>query len=85
MKDSATPQFTSNAAGEITQVPRVQRLDPQDEGAAYRPNIGIPGGVNGVLYPLLVASNTRHKQIPLVPGHDLSAQGTLVSGRALHN
>ena len=36
------------------------RLDPQDWGAAYRCLIGIPGGVDGALYPLLVAANNDY-------------------------
>lgn len=54
----------------------IWRLDPQDEGAAYRPVIGLPGGVDSDLYPVLEQSNAAHKQIPLQPGHDLSARGT---------
>ena len=54
----------------------IWRLDPQDEGAPYRPNLGLPGGVNSELYPLVVASNDAHKQIPLQEGHSLSARGT---------
>ena len=54
----------------------IWRLDPQDEGAPYRPNLGLPGGVNSELYPLVVASNAAHKQIPLQEGHPLSARGT---------
>jgi peptide methionine sulfoxide reductase MsrA len=54
----------------------IWRLDPQDEGSAYRPVIGLPGGVASDLYPVLVQSNAEHKQIPLQPGHDLSARGT---------
>jgi len=36
------------------------RLDPQDWGPAYRCLIGIPGGVNGALYPLIVAANNDY-------------------------
>ena len=35
-------------------------LDPQDEGAAYRNVIGIPGGkANAELWPLIEAANTH--------------------------
>jgi hypothetical protein len=33
------------------------RLDPQDWGLAYRCLVGIPGGVNGDLYPILQRLN----------------------------
>ena len=35
------------------------RQDPGDWGPAYRNNIGLPGGMRGDLYPLIVAANER--------------------------
>lgn len=42
------------------------RLDPQDYGPPYRNVIGLPGGVNGSLYDLVVAANIY--SMPLLPG-----------------
>jgi len=39
------------------------RLDPQDYGAEYRNQIGIPGGVNGSLYDLIEQANTPNMQL----------------------
>jgi len=36
-----------------------ERPDPGDMGSAYRVTVGIPGGVHGKLYPILVAANER--------------------------
>jgi methionine-R-sulfoxide reductase len=47
---------------------KYSRLDPQDWGLAYRCMIGIPGGVNGAMYRLLVAYNSAHLNIELVEG-----------------
>ena len=46
------------------------RQDPQDWGAPYRNNIGIPGGVDGELYPQIVAARlaSGRQQMPLVRG-----------------
>lgn len=42
------------------------RQDPQDAGADYRNVIGIPGGVDGPLYSIIVAKNVNN--MPLKPG-----------------
>ena len=39
------------------------RKDAQDTGPMYRNVIGIPGGVNGPLYPVLVAANVHGMQL----------------------
>jgi peptide methionine sulfoxide reductase MsrA len=44
----------------------MRRLDPQDAGPAYRNVVGIPGGMNGKLFPLLRAANAHN--MPLVQG-----------------
>jgi peptide methionine sulfoxide reductase MsrB/peptide methionine sulfoxide reductase MsrA len=43
-----------------------ERMDPQDGGPDYRNVVGIPGGVNGALFPVLVAQNVHG--MPLVEG-----------------
>ena len=43
------------------------RLDPQDGGSwskgAYRPNIGIPGGMHGPLYKVITAANVNKMRL----------------------
>merc|ERR1712232_1389410 len=56
-----------------------QRPDPGDAGSAYRVAVGIPGGVAGSLYPVLVAANkqlqtTHNKSMVLKP--DASGNST---------
>ena len=46
--------------------PYWERMDPQDGGPDYRNMVGIPGGVNGDLYAVLVARNVH--SMPLVEG-----------------
>jgi hypothetical protein len=52
-------QFVATSEG-------MSRKDPQDKGPGYRPVVGIPGGVDGALFPLLQAANVHGMQ--LVPG-----------------
>merc|ERR1711997_1411757 len=39
------------------------RPDTMDQGAEYRSLIGIPGGIDGALFPLIEASNERHMRL----------------------
>ena len=44
----------------------MQRLDPQDSGSAYRNAIGLPGGTESPLYPIVEELNTA--KMPLLVG-----------------
>jgi peptide methionine sulfoxide reductase MsrA len=46
----------------------MQRLDPMDSGADYRNAIGLPGGVNSPLYPIVQKLNTENNNMPLQIG-----------------
>lgn len=52
------------------------RLDPQDAGPGYRPCVGLPGGVDSPLFPLLTAANVHG--MTLTPG----AGNSLAGGKA---
>jgi len=59
--DQATAQFEKLVEKYFEEFRKVgstwSRLDPQDWGLAYRCLVGIPGGVNGDLYPILQRLN----------------------------
>ena len=39
------------------------RLDPQDDGPPYRNLIGLPGGMKGTMYDLVVAGNVHNMRL----------------------
>ena len=43
------------------------RPDPGDQGSPYRAVLGVPGGMDGPLFPVLAAANTRGMR--LTRGH----------------
>ena len=53
--------FTCTAAG-------CTRPDPMDQGRPYRSVLGVPGGMDGPLFGVLAAANTRG--MALTRGHD---------------
>eukprot|EP01047_Picozoa_sp_COSAG01_P024336 COSAG01_NODE_1502_length_10101_cov_6.907119_4_plen_218_part_00 len=56
--DKATQQFKALLGAYFEEFTATKmRQDPQDAGPPYRNNIGIPGGIKGALYPLIVAAN----------------------------
>lgn len=49
----------------------MDRLDPQDQGPAYRNVIGIPGGVNSPLFPIIQEANKYGMELREGRGNDM--------------
>ena len=53
------------------------RMDPQDAGLAYRCLVGLPGGVNGDLYPILKRLNIGLNLVEGLGQGDTLGEGTV--------
>lgn len=54
------------------------RPDPGDRGHEYRSMVGIPGGMDGALYPVLAAANTHGMTLKRGKGDDSEAWNTVL-------
>ena len=53
------------------------RLDPQDRGAGYRPCVGLPGGADSPLFPIIRAANVRGMDLRPSTGNDKDTPGVV--------
>lgn len=72
---TSADEFATYATTFFSQFVRVPgrgmgRSDPQDQGSGYRSSVGIPGGINGMYFPLLQKANVHGMQLREGSGND---------------
>lgn len=70
--------FRCSAAGSCT------RPDPGDQGSPYRSVLGVPGGVDGPLFPVLAAANTHGMKLTRGQGDEGEMANTVLVYDSLH-
>jgi hypothetical protein len=64
--------FRCSAAGSCT------RPDPGDQGSPYRSVLGVPGGMDGPLFPVLAAANTHGMKLTRGQGDEGEMANTVL-------